>query len=51
VILKPLHRQRQISSGKSAQFPATYNASTAYHTPRCRDHRRSDRSQRGGHHD
>jgi hypothetical protein len=33
VILKPLHRQRQISSGKSAQFPATYNASTAYHTP------------------
>lgn len=33
VILKELTRQRQITSGKSAQFPAIYQASTEYHTP------------------
>jgi hypothetical protein len=33
VILKELHRTRTISSGKSAQFPAVYQASTEYHTP------------------
>lgn len=33
VILKGLTRQRQISSGKSASFPAVYKASAAYHTP------------------
>ncbi len=32
-ILKPLTRQRVISSGKSAQFPAIYKASASYHTP------------------
>ena len=31
-ILKPLTRQRQIASGKSAQFPAIYKASASYHT-------------------
>lgn len=30
-ILKPLTRQRQIQSGKSAQFPAIYKASASYH--------------------
>jgi len=33
VILKELTRQRQITSGKSASFPAIYNAGTEYHTP------------------
>lgn len=33
VILKELHRTRTITSGKSAQFPAVYQASTEYHTP------------------
>lgn len=32
-ILQPVTRMRQISSGKSAQFPAVYNAGTEYHTP------------------
>jgi hypothetical protein len=32
-ILKPLTRQRTITSGKSASFPAIYKASAAYHTP------------------
>jgi hypothetical protein len=32
-ILKGLTRQRQITSGKSASFPAMYKASTEYHTP------------------
>ena len=31
-ILKPLTRQRTITSGKSAQFPAIYKASASYHT-------------------
>lgn len=31
--LKPTVRVRQISSGKSAQFPATFNAIGRYHTP------------------
>lgn len=33
VTLKERTRHRQISSGKSAQFPATFRASAAYHTP------------------
>lgn len=33
VILKPLTRQRTITSGRSASFPAIYKASAAYHTP------------------
>jgi hypothetical protein len=33
VILKERTRQRVISSGKSASFPAIYKASAAYHTP------------------
>jgi hypothetical protein len=33
VTLKELHRVRQIESGKSAQFPVIYKASTEYHTP------------------
>lgn len=33
VILKPLHRVRTISGAKSASFPLTWKASTAYHTP------------------
>ena len=33
VILKPLTEQRTIASGKSADFPAIYKASAAYHTP------------------
>lgn len=33
VVLKGLTRQRTITSGKSAQFPAVYQASTEYHTP------------------
>ena len=33
VVLKELHRTRTISNGKSAQFPAVYQASTEYHTP------------------
>ena len=33
VILKPLTRQRTITSGKSASFPAIYKASASYHTP------------------
>lgn len=33
VILKELTRQRNITSGKSASFPAVYQASTEYHTP------------------
>ena len=32
-IMKGLTRQRQITSGKSASFPAMYKASTEYHTP------------------
>jgi hypothetical protein len=32
-ILKELTRQRAITSGKSASFPAIYKASAAYHTP------------------
>ena len=32
-ILKPLTRQRAISSGKSATFPAVYKATAGYHTP------------------
>lgn len=32
-ILKPLTRQRTITSGKSAQFPAIYKATASYHTP------------------
>ena len=32
-ILKELTRVREIASGKSAQFPAIYKASAAYHTP------------------
>lgn len=31
-ILKPLTRQRTITSGKSAQFPAIYKASASYHS-------------------
>jgi hypothetical protein len=31
--LKPTVRVRQISSGKSAQFPAIYDAVARYHTP------------------
>jgi hypothetical protein len=31
--LKPTVRVRQISSGKSAQFPAIYKATARYHTP------------------
>ena len=33
VVLKELTRQRTIQQGKSAQFPAIYQASTEYHTP------------------
>ena len=33
VILKEKTRQRNISSGKSASFPATFQASGGYHTP------------------
>ena len=33
VVLKERTRQRVISSGKSAQFPAIYQASSGYHTP------------------
>lgn len=33
VILKAKTRQRTITSGKSAQFPATFQASGGYHTP------------------
>lgn len=33
VILKDKTRQRTITSGKSAQFPATFQASGGYHTP------------------
>lgn len=33
VILKEKTRQRSISSGKSASFPATFQASGGYHTP------------------
>lgn len=33
VILRNLTRLRVITSGKSAQFPATFQASAAYHTP------------------
>jgi len=33
VILKGMTRQRTITSGKSAQFPATFNTTTTYHTP------------------
>ena len=32
-ILKDKTRQRVIASGKSAQFPATFRASSGYHTP------------------
>ena len=32
-VFKPLHVIRTIESGKSAQFPITGTASTAYHTP------------------
>lgn len=32
-ILKELTRVREISGGKSAQFPAIYKAAAAYHTP------------------
>ncbi|MGY6517463.1 MAG: major capsid protein [Lysobacteraceae bacterium] len=32
-ILKPLHRQRTISEGKSASFPMVYKAATQYHQP------------------
>ena len=32
-ILKELTRVREVSGGKSAQFPAIYKASAAYHTP------------------
>ncbi len=32
-IMKEKTRQRVISSGKSAQFPATWRASSSYHTP------------------
>ena len=32
-VMKSLTRQRQISSGKSASFPAMYKASTEYHVP------------------
>lgn len=32
-LLKDKTRMRVITSGKSASFPATYKASTAYHTP------------------
>lgn len=31
--LKPTVRVRQIANGKSAQFPATFNATADYHTP------------------
>ena len=33
VLLKEKTRQRNITSGKSAQFPATFQASGGYHTP------------------
>ena len=33
VILKELTRQRTITEGKSASFPAVFQASTEYHTP------------------
>lgn len=33
VIMKAKTRQRTITSGKSAQFPATFQASGGYHTP------------------
>lgn len=33
VVLRELTRLRTITSGKSAQFPAVYNAGTEYHTP------------------
>lgn len=33
VVLKSLTRQRAISSGKSASFPAIFKASAGYHTP------------------
>lgn len=33
VILKSLHQVRNISSGKSAQFPLTWKTGTEYHTP------------------
>lgn len=32
-VFMPRHRVRTISSGKSAQFPATWKASASYHTP------------------
>lgn len=32
-LMKGLTRQRSISSGKSAQFPAIFRASSGYHTP------------------
>lgn len=32
-LMKGLTRHRQIQSGKSAQFPATFRASSGYHTP------------------
>jgi hypothetical protein len=32
-VMKPLHVIREVSSGKSAQFPATGKSSAAYHTP------------------
>lgn len=32
-IMKALHRQRKIKSGKSASFPAMYKAGTSYHSP------------------
>src|SRR5690554_4717969 len=33
VVLKDKHMIRQISSGKSAQFPATWKVGSSYHTP------------------
>lgn len=32
-VMKDLHLQRTIENGKSAQFPATWKANAAYHTP------------------
>ena len=33
VIMKALHRERNITAGKSAQFPMTWKIGSSYHTP------------------